>query len=32
MIYDLIGAIGGMIAIGLALLPFALIYYIFSNL
>jgi hypothetical protein len=32
MIYDLIGAIGGMIAIGLAILPFALVYYIFTNL
>jgi hypothetical protein len=32
MIYDLIGAIGGMITIGLAILPFALVYYIFTNL
>jgi hypothetical protein len=32
MIYDLIGALGGVVAIGLALLPFALVYYIFSNL
>jgi|APGre2960657423_1045063.scaffolds.fasta_scaffold09731_7 hypothetical protein len=32
MIYDLIGLIGGVITIALAILPFALVYYIFSNL